>query len=428
MCDFQHCYEYLRYSDLRHFLRIYPVPKRCAAYTPGGISCEYYTVPRLVKDKVPAGYTSYTAHTVYDVNQAHELVRVSVRVPRYKDTYGNICIEDFGCIKSKYTHDALNLLHQKFCNPAYLFDDLSNDFPLGKNASKKAYELLLPWAQKNRVFPEYPYSFSFLQFIDIPYKKSTLTFCLTCSENEEPSLFDILIDDNFDQLASLKTLREDPLYICLGSNNKLYQTLHSHFPNAIYVFNPFSLIATLEQCASNIPDDKQIFLSRRSEIVDTMKKLCLNHYPAERIAPIYESAIKFLLNYPSTRNMQTDILDAFRNNLQSIARQQPDFISSKKYCEQTAFHSFAIFQLQKAIKLFSKSKGYETTRLVYMLLSSIKDLPYVETRKFYCLPPDFFTDEVCEKIEEESERIMCNSFISSIVERINWMSTGEFVE
>ena len=87
-----------------------------------------------------------------------------------------------------------------------------------------------------------------------------------------------------------------------------------------------------------------------------MKKLCLNHYPAERIAPIYESAIKFLLNYPSTRNMQTDILDAFRNNLQSIARQQPDFISSKKYCDQTAFHSFAIFQLQKAIKLFSKSK------------------------------------------------------------------------
>ena len=46
-------------------------------------------MPRNV-DAPPAGYTPYTQHQVYDVNNKGELVRVSIRVPRYKDENGNV--------------------------------------------------------------------------------------------------------------------------------------------------------------------------------------------------------------------------------------------------------------------------------------------------------------------------------------------------
>lgn len=50
-------YEYYKYSDLEHFIRINPVSKRCAVSI-GNILCEYYTVPRLITDKQPCGYTA----------------------------------------------------------------------------------------------------------------------------------------------------------------------------------------------------------------------------------------------------------------------------------------------------------------------------------------------------------------------------------
>lgn len=60
-------YEYYKYSDLEHFIRINPVSKRCAVSI-GNILCEYYTVPRLITDKQPCGYTAYTSHTIYDIS------------------------------------------------------------------------------------------------------------------------------------------------------------------------------------------------------------------------------------------------------------------------------------------------------------------------------------------------------------------------
>ena len=156
----------------------------------------------MITAKKPAGYTAYTSNTVYDVNCIKELVRVSVRVPRYKETDGQIYTEEFHMMPGEYSHAALNKLHADFCDPGYTFEALCKNYPLGKNASQKAYELLLPWARYNHVFPGYPIEYSFLQFTDIPYKDSILTFCLTCTEDEDPSLFDILVDDNFDSLVS----------------------------------------------------------------------------------------------------------------------------------------------------------------------------------------------------------------------------------
>ena len=88
-------YEYYKYSDLEHFIRINPVSKRCAVSI-GNILCEYYTVPRLITDKQPCGYTAYTSHTIYDIDHTGELVRVSVRVPKYKDIDGKIHMSLWG--------------------------------------------------------------------------------------------------------------------------------------------------------------------------------------------------------------------------------------------------------------------------------------------------------------------------------------------
>lgn len=418
--NFQRQHNYFKYSDLEQFIRMDPIPKRCAAFI-GNVPCEYYTVPRLITDKKPAGYTAYTANTIYDVNCINELVRISVRVPKYKGSDGKIYTERFFMMPGEYTHEAMNKLHSDFCDPGYSFESLCKNYPLGKNASQKAYELLLPWAKYNHVFPGYPIEYSFLQFTDIPYKDSTLTFCLVCTADEEPSLFDILVDDNFDSLAdfySYRRKRVEPLYICLGSNTKLYQALHKIFPNATYIFDPFSLIITLEQCATETPDDKQLFRSKRSIILDALKKLYINHYPAEKIALVCESVIKFLLNYPSTK---TDILNTFRNNMQMIIQQQPGFMT--QYYERYEFHSLLLFQLKSAIQDFLKSRGYGANRLAYMLLASIKALPYVDPYVLYDIDPPLLTDEEFEGIEQ----IASNTLISSIVEQLKWMSDGPFI-
>lgn len=422
--NFQRQYNYFKYSDLEQFTRMEPIPKRCAAFI-GNVPCEYYTVPRLVTDKKPCGYTAYTSNTIYDVNCINELVRVSVRVPKYKDIDGKIHTERFFMMPGEYTHEAMNKLHSDFCDPGYSFESLCRDYPLGKNASRKAYELLLPWAKTNCVFPNYPREYSFLQFTDIPYKDSSLTFCFVCTANEEPSLFDILVNDNFDSLrdfCSYRGKRGKSLYICLGANAKLYQSLHEIFPDATYLFDPFSLIVTLEQCTTEIPDNKQLFRSKRSIILDALKKLCINHYPAEKIAPVCESAIKFLLNYPST-NMDT--LNTFRTNMQMIIQQQSDFIV--QYYKRYEFHSFLLFQLKSAIQEFLKSRGYEADRLAYMLLSSIKDLPYVDPYVLYDMDMSSLTDEELKALWEEDEQITFNALISSIIEQLKWMSDGPFI-
>lgn len=61
-----------------------------------------------------------------------------------------------------------------------------------------------------------------------------------------------------------------------------------------------------------------------------------------------------------------------------------------------------------------------------MLLSSIKDLPYVDLAAVYSLPA-FMTDEEFEEMQEGNEKITSNALISSITEHLKWRSSGEFV-
>lgn len=74
---FSNAYRYEEYKQLQSLKRDFP--KRCAKETPSNIPCEYYTMPRTI-NLPPAGYTPYTTHQIYDVNNAGDLVRVSIRV------------------------------------------------------------------------------------------------------------------------------------------------------------------------------------------------------------------------------------------------------------------------------------------------------------------------------------------------------------
>ena len=68
-------FQYYEYKDLKFADRMIPIPRKCAEYTPGGIPCEYYTVPRI--SGLPAGYTAYKIKK-YDVSDKKKLVRVGL--------------------------------------------------------------------------------------------------------------------------------------------------------------------------------------------------------------------------------------------------------------------------------------------------------------------------------------------------------------
>lgn len=424
--DFFGEYTYNNYDQLRRMRRDFP--KRCAKITPSGIPCEYYTMPRNV-DASPAGYTPYTQHQIFDVNNNGKLVRVSIRVPRYKDENGNVCEEVFGMVEGKYTHDALELLHQKFRNPAWTYDDLRKSFPLGKNAATDAYETLLPWAKCNRVFPDYPYSYTHLWFVSVPYKQSILTFCTyfdfgAKTESLEFSLFDILIDDDFE---SLQKNMEKYAYgsnlracICMPANYKLYKKLHAILPDAKYVFDEFQLLTIMKHCANKNQEIKQSFLSQRAETLAILKQLFYKECSAQKAQAVCVSGIRFLFDY---RNIND--LDLFKNSLELILQEQPGFI--KSYFETSEFHLFLPFQIQKSMQEFLKQHGYEATRLSYMLLSQIRDLPYVEPLSCYNIVPALMTDEELEEMIEENENIISNALMSSVLDNLKWMSSGPFI-
>ncbi len=421
--DFFGMYMYSNYDQLRRMRRDFP--KRCATATPSGIPCEYYTMPRNVYAP-PAGYTPYSQHQVYDVNNTGELVRVSIRVPRYKDENGNVCEETLSMVEGKYTHDALDMLHQYFRDPAYTYDDLLKRFPLGKNATTDAYDTLLPWAKRNHAFPDYPDRYTHLWFVSVPYKKSILTFCTYAYLGDMPkylqfSLFDICIDDNFD---SLKQNMQRHAYgsnkkacICIPANYTLYKTLHSVLPDARYMFDVFQLLTVTEQCADKLLEDKQYFSSIRSEALMTLQNLCHGKCAVKKAQSICASTIRSLLGY---RN--TDTLSSFINNLEVILREQPRFIDD--YFEVNEFHLLLPSQIQESIKKFLKQRGYETTRLSYMILSSVKNLAYVEPDRRYCIIPALMTDEELEEMKERNEEIEHNALMSSVLETLDKMSNG----
>lgn len=420
--DFFGAYMYSNYDQLRRMRR--DSPKRCAETTPSGIPCEYYTMPRNV-DAPPAGYTPYSQRQVYDVNNAGELVRVSIRVPKYIDSNGNICEEAFKMTPGKYTHDALNMLHQRFCNPAWTYDDLQRKFPLGKNATKDACETLLPWAQRNHVFPNYPNSYTHLWFVSVPYKKSILTFCTYAYLGDMPkylefSLFDICIDDNFDSLQqNMKKYvygSNKKACICIPANYTLYKTLHSILPDATYTFDEFQLLTVMKDYADKHPEAKTNFLSLRSETLIALKQMYCRSCSVKEAQSICSFTIKFLLDYRNSDDL------GFINDLEFILREQPNFIDS--FFEINEFHMLLPFQVQKAIQEFRKKRGYEPERLSYMILSSVRNLEYVQPDRCYSFTPAFMTDEELEEMKEENEEIIHNALMSSVLETLDKMSNG----
>lgn len=421
--DFFGVYMYNNYSQLRRLKR--DDPKRCAKKTPSGIPCEYYTMPRNIFAP-SAGYSPYTAHQIYDVNNDGELVRVSIRVPKYIDSNGNICEETFKMTPGKYTHNALDMLHHRFCNPTWTYDDLQRKFPLGKNATKDAFETLLPWAQRNHVFPDYPSSYTHLWFVSVPYKQSVLTFCTYFDFGAKPvsldfSLFDILIDNDFDSLQQNMQRyaygSNKKACICIPANYALYKTLHSVLPDARYMFDVFQLLTITEQCTDKLLEDKQYFSSIRSETLMTLQNMCHRKCTVKEAQSVCTSTIKSLLGY---RN--TNALSSFINNLEDILREQPRFIDD--YFEVNEFHLLLPSQIRESIKKFLKQRGYETTRLSYMILSSVKNLSYVEPDRRYCIIPALMTDEELEEMKERNEEIEHNALMSSVLETLDKMSKG----
>jgi len=97
-----------------------------------------------------------------------------------------------------------------------------------------------------------------------------------------------------------------------------------------------------------------------------------------------------------------------------------------QYYERYEFHSLLLFQLKNAVQEFLKARGYEADRLAYMLLSSIKDLPYVDPYVLYDMDMSSLTDEELKALWEEDEQITFNALISSIIEQLKWMSSREF--
>lgn len=62
-----------------------------------------------------------------------------------------------------------------------------------------------------------------------------------------------------------------------------------------------------------------------------------------------------------------------------------------------------------------------------MLLSQIRDLPYVEPLSCYNIVPELMTDEELEEMIEENENIISNALMSSVLDNLKWMSNGPFI-
>lgn len=354
----QKCFHYYKYSDLTHFTLIDPIPKRCAKFTPHGIPCEYYTVPRTITDLPPAGFTSYTTYVRYDVNTPGKLVRVALRLPKYKNSDGQVCVEKFNIISGEYTDAALLLLHMKYSNPDISFETLNHTFPLGKNASKKALELLFPWAEKKGFLPGYPRNASHLWFFELPYKNSILTCCLDCSDPSDPALFDIIIDNDYASLF-LFVRSEKVISICMSANYALYQHLHKLFPSATFVFDMHQLPSIYDKYMSSCSNEiRSQLILKQQQINDCLKKMDAS--PVDATRKICISAISFLLHCPQQ-------ITAFQQNLEYIMREQPDFLDS--YFLNNTFYSYLPTEFKNSIQTFYKNRGYSPERFAYMLLS-----------------------------------------------------------
>lgn len=378
--------KYCEYRDLQMFERTYP--KRCAEYIQGIIPCEYYTVPRTLHEEKPQGYSAYKYK--YDVNNAGELVRVGIRIPKYGNDKESAREENMFMIDERYSFKALELLHHDFCDPACTIDILRKKYPLKNNTSTDAYNLLLPWAKANRIFPDYPRKFDYLWFVQLHYKKSTLTFCIAGVDDKEPELFDIIENNDFRDLYKLQNAYEwirdmegRTISICLDSDIKLYRILKDIFPDAIYIYNVFQIQTVLKDCLGKLKgEERSTCTMHERKLRHVLQELEAGRESKERVKSECVPVINYLLQ--SKNKVINQEIELIRQGLEEILRGKNDFID--QFFEVERFHSSMIQKLQVLMKTFMKTRGYEPNRLVYMILSYVKNMKKIEPYSCYEVP------------------------------------------
>lgn len=356
-------FQYYEYKDLKFADRMIPIPRKCAEYTPGGIPCEYYTIPRM--SDLPAGYTAYKIKK-YDVSDEKKLVRVGLRLSKYRKPDGKTGTEEIDTFEGKYSFAALKMLHEDFCDPCCTFDLLKKKYPLNKNASMDAYDTLLPWARKNHIFPDYPHDFTHLWFSQLFYKNTKLTFCFTYKKREGLSLIDIIEDNEEEFIKRLSRCKnEKNKYICLPADYELYDKLHKIYPDAVYVFDVFQIAEIIDKCISSnevTKEERFKYEAKKRQLVDTLKFLEEKESTWKEAEASCKSVINFLLQDGKRRE-----LDEFKKNMELIIREQSGFIED--FFKIREYHVFLPNELQSTMEDFLKSRGYNPARLSYMLLA-----------------------------------------------------------
>lgn len=356
-------FQYYEYKDLKFADRMVPIPRKCAEYTPGGIPCEYYTVPRM--SDLPAGYTAYKIKK-YDISDEKKLVRVGLRLSKYRKPDGKTGTEEIDTFEGKYSFAALKMLHEDFCDPCCTFDLLKKKYPLNKNASMDAYDTLLPWARKNHIFPDYPHDFTHLWFSQLFYKNTKLTFCFTYKKREGLSLIDIIEDNEEEFIKRLSRCKnEKNKYICLPADYELYDKLHKIYPDAVYVFDVFQIAEIIDKCISSnevTKEERFKYEAKKRQLVDTLKFLEEKESTWKEAEASCKSVINFLLQDGKRRE-----LDEFKKNMELIIREQSGFIED--FFKIREYHVFLPNELQSTMEDFLKSRGYNPARLSYMLLA-----------------------------------------------------------
>ena len=359
-------YYYYSYSDLENFQRTFP--KRCAKKTRSGIPCEYYTVPRTVITS-PSGHTGYFYK--YDINPAGKLIRVGLRLPQYNKN-GVTFTEEFQTFDGKYSDIALKQLHRDFCDINLSFENLKHKYPLGKNASTDAYNVLLPWAQKNNIFPEYPSVIHYLWFISLDYKDTALTFCLNAADL---TLFDIVLGNNFsDLIHKLQKIRDidSKLEICLSSDLQLYNLLYAAFPTATFIMDVLQIPMAMKKYSPCFMDDnlKNMWINRKESILSLLDILYSDDYDSEFIQLCLEN-IEFFHTYDDDATVKRKI-SSIQDGISTILQDHPHFISD--YFKSNIFDSYVPYDLLLSLNMFSKQHGFEAKRLVYLLLSEVHEI------------------------------------------------------
>ena len=99
----------------------------------------------------------------------------------------------------------------------------------------------------------------------------------------------------------------------------------------------------------------------------------------ERVKSECVPVINYLLQ--SKNKVINQEIELIRQGLEEILRGKNDFID--QFFEVERFHSSMIQKLQVLMKTFMKTRGYEPNRLVYMILSYVKNMKKIEPYSCY---------------------------------------------